>query len=96
MSAHVTSPEITFHAEHTGTTRRIWRVFWLLSLLTVCELGFGLLIYNIHKGDIPNPGLVLAFKGAVCILTVAKAYFIVSVFMPVSYTHLTLPTKRIV
>ena len=81
MSAHVTSPEITFHVEHTDTIKRIWKVFWLLSLLTVCELGFGLLIYNIHKGENPSASLVLAFKGMVCILTLAKAYFIVSVFM---------------
>ena len=81
MSAHSASPEITFHAEHSGGTKRIWRVFWLLSALTVVELGIGLLIYNIHKGANPNATLVLAFKGMVCILTLAKAYYIVSVFM---------------
>ena len=81
MSAHSASPEITFHAEHTGGTKRIWRVFWLLSALTIVELALGLLIYNIHKGANPNATLVLAFKGMVCILTLAKAYYIVSVFM---------------
>jgi hypothetical protein len=40
-----------------------------------------LLIYNIHKGENPNHTLVLAFKGMVCILTLAKAYYIVSIFM---------------
>ena len=80
MSAHVSSPEITF-AEHSGTTKRIWRTFWLLSLLTICELGIGLLIYTMHKGENPNHTFVLAFKGMVCILTLAKAYYIVSVFM---------------
>lgn len=34
-----------------------------------------------HKGGSPNELLVLMFKGAVCILTLAKAYYIVSVFM---------------
>jgi cytochrome c oxidase subunit IV len=34
-----------------------------------------------HKGDAPNELLVLMFKGMVCILTLAKAYYIVSVFM---------------
>ena len=81
MSAQVSSPEITFHAEHSGTTKRIWRTFWLLSLLTIFELGIGLLIYTLHKGENPNHTLVLAFKGMVCILTLAKAYYIVSVFM---------------
>ncbi|MEO6547032.1 MAG: cytochrome C oxidase subunit IV family protein [Ferruginibacter sp.] len=81
MSEHFSSPEITFHPEHTGTTKRIWKTFWVLSALTILELGLGLLIYNIHKGENPNHTLVLAFKGMVCILTLAKAYYIVSVFM---------------
>lgn len=81
MSAQSSSPEITFHPEHSGGTKRIWRTFWLLSALTVIELGLGLLIYNIHKGDNPNATLVLMFKGMVCILTLAKAYYIVSIFM---------------
>src|SRR5437868_15069079 len=80
-SAQVTSPEITFHPEHAGTTKRIWKTFWLLSILTILELGLGLLIYTIHKGENPSATLVLAFKGMVCILTLAKAYYIVSVFM---------------
>jgi cytochrome c oxidase subunit IV len=80
MSA-VTSPEITFAPEHASGTKKIWRTFWLLSLLTIIELVLGLLIYNIHKGDNPNHTLVLMFKGMVCILTLAKAYYIVSIFM---------------
>ena len=80
MSAHVSSPEITF-AGHSGTTKRIWKTFWLLSVLTIAELGIGLLIYTMHKGEHPNHTLVLGFKGMVCILTLAKAYYIVSVFM---------------
>jgi cytochrome c oxidase subunit IV len=82
MSDHaVTSPEISFAPEHASGTKRIWRTFWLLSALTVVELAIGLLIYNIHKGANPNATLVLAFKGMVCILTLAKAYYIVSIFM---------------
>jgi cytochrome c oxidase subunit 4 len=81
MSAHASSTEITFHPEHSGSTRRIWKTFWLLSAITIVELGIGLLIYTIHKGANPNQTLVLAFKGMVCILTLAKAYYIVSVFM---------------
>ena len=81
MSAHVSSPEITFHPEHSGSTKKIWRTFWILSVLTIIELVIGLVIYNIHKGENPNATLVLAFKGMVCILTLAKAYYIVSIFM---------------
>lgn len=81
MSAHVSSPEITFQHEHGGSTKKIWRTFWVLSILTIIELAIGLVIYNMHKGAAPNHTLVLAFKGMVCILTLAKAYYIVSVFM---------------
>lgn len=81
MSDHSTSsPEITFHPEHTGGTKKIWRIFWVLSILTVAELGLGYWMYFMHKGD-PNPAWILAIKGIVCILTLAKAYYIVSVFM---------------
>lgn len=81
MSQHVISPEISYAPEHPSDTKAIWRTFWLLSVLTIIELGLGLAIYNIYKGDAPNETLVLFFKGLVCILTLAKAYYIVSVFM---------------
>ena len=81
MSANASSPEITFHPEHTGGTKRIWKTFWILSGITLVELAIGIAIYTIHKGDNPSHTLVLAFKGLVCILTLAKAYYIVSVFM---------------
>ncbi len=81
MSQHTISPEISFASQHAGDTKHIWKTFWLLSLLTILELGLGLAIYNIHKGEHPNAMLVLFFKGMVCILTAAKAYYIVSVFM---------------
>jgi cytochrome c oxidase subunit 4 len=80
---HETSSEITFH-HHTDDAefkRRVKRTTILLSVITVIELAIGLTIYNIHKGANPNAMLVLMFKGAVCILTIAKAYYIVSVFM---------------
>jgi cytochrome c oxidase subunit 4 len=81
MSSSVTSPEITFHPEHSDNTKVIWRTFWILSILTIAELSIGIGIYTIHKGENPSETLVLAFKGMVCILTLAKAYYIVSVFM---------------
>ena len=81
MSQHTISPEITHAPEHSGGTGRIWKVFWLLSVITLMELGLGLAIYTIHKGANPSTNLVLFFKGVVCILTLAKAYYIVSVFM---------------
>ncbi|HMG83746.1 MAG TPA: cytochrome C oxidase subunit IV family protein [Ferruginibacter sp.] len=83
MSEHTPiSPEITFVPEHPEDTKKIWKTFFLLSFLTIVELTFGLIIYNIKLGgEEARPSLVLAFKGMVCILTLAKAYYIVSVFM---------------
>jgi hypothetical protein len=80
---NVISAEMTFqhHTEDAVFKKRVRKTTILLSIITICELAIGLTIYNIHKGANPNTFLVLAFKGMVCILTLAKAYYIVSVFM---------------
>jgi cytochrome c oxidase subunit IV len=77
------SPEMTFqhHTEDAEFKKRVRKTTILLSVITIIELGIGLSIYTIHKGDNPSHLLVLMFKGMVCILTLAKAYYIVSVFM---------------
>lgn len=76
---------ITMDATHVhddgSQVRRIWKTFWILLVLTICELAIGLAIYTIHKGANPSHTLVLMFKGLVCILTLAKAFYIVSIFM---------------
>ena len=73
-----TSEEITFHPEHTDSTKRIWRTFWILLFITMIELGLGLLMYAV-------PGMPswvhLFIKGVISVLTLAKAFYIVSVFM---------------
>lgn len=79
MSAHASSSEITFQPPHTGGTKRIWRVFWVLSILTITELALGYLLYATH-GDWSYT-LVLSTKVVIGLLTLAKAYYIVSVFM---------------
>jgi cytochrome c oxidase subunit 4 len=79
MSAQSSSPEITFQPEHTGGTKRIWRVFWVLSALTIIELALGYFLYAKH-GSL-GYGAVLTTKIVIGILTLAKAYYIVSVFM---------------
>ena len=80
---HTISPEVTFHHEHSDAEfkKRVRKTTILLSVITMIELGIGLTIYTIHKGENPSHLLVLMFKGMVCILTLAKAYYIVSVFM---------------
>ena len=82
MSAQIATAELTPH-DHSGKAqvKKIWRTFWILLFITLAELGIGLAIYTIHKGDDPNRTLVLMFKGLVCILTLAKAFYIVSIFM---------------
>jgi len=79
----LTSPEMTFEHHHSDEEfkRRVRKTTILLSIITVIELGIGLTIYTIHKGPDPSHLLILMFKGTVCILTLAKAYYIVSVFM---------------
>lgn len=74
---HPAFPEVTEHHAPSGT-RRIWRTFWVLLIITFIELGLGLLMYAIP--DMPT-WLHLAIKGIISILTLAKAFYIVSVFM---------------
>jgi len=80
---NVISAEMTFqhHTDDATFKKRVRKTTILLSVITIIELAIGLTIYTIHKGANPNAYLVLAFKGMVCILTLAKAYYIVSVFM---------------
>ena len=83
MSQHTISPEVTFAPEHGQGTKRIWKTFWILSFITLIELGIGLAIYTIHKGEHPNHTLVLFFKGMLCILTLEKEYYIFSIFIQI-------------
>ena len=76
---HNSSSEVTFHPEHTGGTKRIWKIFWVLSGLTIIELALGYFLYAQH-GELSYT-LVLGTKIVIGILTLAKAYYIVSVFM---------------
>lgn len=79
MSQHTISPEITHAPEHTGGTGRIWKIFWVLSVLTVLELGLGYFLY--FKGAEIASTTVLITKIVIGLLTLLKAYYIVSVFM---------------
>ncbi len=79
MSAQTTNTDVTFNAEHTDGTKRIWKIFWVLSALTILELALGYFLYATH-GSLGYPA-VLTTKIVIGILTLAKAYYIVSVFM---------------
>ena len=58
--------------------KRIWKVFWLLLIVTLVELGLGLTLYFL---DLPEDLRKHLIKGVIIILSLAKAYYIVSVFM---------------
>lgn len=66
------------HAEgHAGGgTKEIWRVFWILLILTVAELALGFWAMGM-----PLNALHYALKGAIIILMLAKAFYIVAYFM---------------
>ncbi len=69
--------EITYHHEPSGSTKRIWKTFWLLLVITIVELLLGLLIFMV---DMPS-WVVLFVKGVIVILTLAKAFYIAGIFM---------------
>lgn len=77
MEQH-TASEVTFHHAPAEGTKRIWKTFWLLLVITIIELLLGLVMYWI-------PGMsafmVLFIKGVIVILTLAKAFYIISIFM---------------
>ena len=79
MPSEITVPH--HHYSDEEFRKRVRKTTILLSVITIIELAIGLSIYTIHKGENPSHLLVLMFKGVVCILTLAKAYYIVSVFM---------------
>jgi cytochrome c oxidase subunit IV len=80
MSAEITTKLPTTEAD-VAHVKRIWKAFWILLILTILELGLGLTIYNIDLGANPNETLVLMLKGVICIFTLAKAFYIISIFM---------------
>jgi cytochrome c oxidase subunit IV len=82
MSNHsAASPEITFAPEQGSGTKRIWQVFTLLSVVTIIELFMGYAMTKQAGWVEKHSALGMFFVGAICILSIAKAYYIVGVFM---------------
>ena len=81
MSANTTTPPTVVTSADEEHVKRIWKAFWILLVLTIIELVLGLTIYYIDLGANPNETLVLTIKGVICILTLAKAFYIISIFM---------------
>src|SRR3954463_13367507 len=72
---HTHAGEIA-HESHGGGTKEIWRTFWILLVLTIVELILGYIMIGVHA-----TGGRLALKGAIIILMLAKAFYIVAYFM---------------
>jgi cytochrome c oxidase subunit IV len=70
--------EVTHHHAPSEGTGRIWRTFWILLIITLIELALGFSMY--FFAGMPS-WLHLFIKGAITILSLAKAFYIVSVFM---------------
>lgn len=70
--------EVTHHHAPTEGTGRIWKTFWILLVITIIELSLGLTMYIFE--DMPS-WAHLFIKGVICILSLAKAFYIVSIFM---------------
>jgi hypothetical protein len=71
--------EVTFHHEPGGkeVITKIIRTTVILSVITIIELGMGLGMYALPMAA----GLKLFLKGVIVILSLAKAFYIVGVFM---------------
>ncbi len=81
MSHSPISAEISFPHEHhddAGFIKTIKKVTIILSVVTIIELALGLTIYTVGHG---NHTAVMMIKGIITILSLAKAFYIVSYFM---------------
>jgi cytochrome c oxidase subunit IV len=76
---HSNNPEITFHPEAVGDefVKKIITTTVLLSIITLIELGLGLAMYAFPMAEV----LKLFIKGVIVILSLAKAFYIVGIFM---------------
>ena len=77
----VTATHAIDNTHGEAQVKRIWKAFWILLILTVIELALGLTVYYIDLGPDPSETMVLGIKGVICILTLAKAFYILSIFM---------------
>lgn len=75
-----TSPQVLTFPDDSAHVKRIWKAFWVLLILTILELSLGFTIYLLEIGD-PSPALILTIKILIIIFTIAKAYYIISIFM---------------
>ena len=68
-------------APGADSKKRIWKTTIILSVITLVELALGYYIYDLHKSPDTSATYVLFLKGIIIILSLAKAFYIVSIFM---------------
>jgi len=81
ISSSTAYPEVSFHHKHADDRsfkKKVIRTTVILSIITVIELGLGLLLYALK---LPDDLRRMLIKGVIIILSLAKAFYIVSVFM---------------
>ena len=78
---HPAFEEVTVHHEHADDRsfkKKVIKTTIILSIITVIELGLGLLLYALK---LPDDMRRMLIKGVIIILSLAKAFYIVSIFM---------------
>lgn len=76
----LSSAEISFAPAHRDdTVKRIWKTTIVLSVITLIELALGFSLAKEWFGQ--SHAVILFVKGVICILSLAKAFYIVSIFM---------------
>jgi cytochrome c oxidase subunit 4 len=78
---HPAFEEVTVHHGHTDDAtfrKKVVKTTIILSVITVIELGLGLLLWKLA---LPDGFLRLFIKGVIVILSLGKAFYIVSIFM---------------
>ena len=76
MDHHQIATAVPEEHEVGGGTKEIWKVTGILSVLTIVELALGFWMMGM-----PDGGLRWSIKGAIIILMLAKAFYIVGYFM---------------
>ena len=74
-SVATAAPQTRHNDKHSFDTRIIWRTFWILTAITIFELGVAILYYE--TDFLPKHIL----NGVFLIMTLAKAFFIIAEFM---------------
>ncbi len=72
--AHVYNAET-----YKAAKKEIWKITWILTVLTIVELVLGFWMY--YSKNTMGASTIMAIKGAILILMVTKAFYIVAYFM---------------